>query len=57
MRIREGKIIAGVCNGFAQYFGWDVTMIRLVWIFLVIFAGTGIIAYIIMWIIMPEKQT
>lgn len=51
----EDRKIAGVCAGLAEYFGVDATLIRLAAVFCVIFAGTGIVAYIIAWIIMPEK--
>jgi phage shock protein PspC (stress-responsive transcriptional regulator) len=53
MRSSTDKKIAGVCGGFAEYFGWDSTLIRLVWVLAVIFAGTGLLAYIIAWIVMP----
>lgn len=45
--------IAGVCGGLAEYFDVDPTIVRLVWILLVLAAGTGILAYIIAWIIVP----
>ena len=54
-RLDEGKMIAGVCSGFADYFDLDVSIVRLGWILLSIFAGCGIIAYIIALIIMPKK--
>lgn len=54
-RIDEGKMIAGVCTGIAEYIGVDATVVRLLWVFLSIFAGCGIIAYIIAIIIMPRK--
>lgn len=47
--------IAGVCSGIAEYFNQDPTLIRLLWV-LAIFAGfSGVFAYIICWIVMPEK--
>lgn len=55
MRPRENRKIAGVCAGVAEYLDLDVTLIRLVWLLVVIFAGAGIIAYLIAWIIMPEE--
>ena len=54
-RLDEGKMIAGVCAGIAEYFGLEVTVVRLGWVFLSIFAGSGIFAYIIALIIMPRK--
>ncbi|HUK86508.1 MAG TPA: PspC domain-containing protein [Terriglobales bacterium] len=55
VRPREGRWIAGVCRGFAEYFDIDVAVIRLMWVLVVFFAGGGILAYIIAWIIMPEE--
>lgn len=55
MRPRVGRKIAGVCAGFANYFDLDATLVRLVWLVIVIFGGTGLLAYIIGWIVMPEE--
>jgi phage shock protein C len=55
MRSRSNSKIAGVCGGLGDYLGVDPTLIRLVWLLLVFFAGTGILAYIIAWIVMPEE--
>ncbi len=54
MRSRTNSKIAGVCGGLGDYLDVDPTLIRLVWVLLVFFAGTGILAYIIAWIVMPE---
>jgi phage shock protein C len=53
---REKKI-GGVCGGFAEYFGVDVTLVRIVWLVLV-FAppGAGLIGYLLAWLIMPKPQ-
>ncbi len=51
---QQGKIICGVCGGVADYFNIDPNVIRLVWA-LVGLSGTGIIAYIIAAIIIPEE--
>ena len=56
----ENKKISGVCAGIAKYFEIDPTIVRLIWALAVIFAGTGILAYIICAIIMsdpPEGYT
>ena len=53
VRPRAGRRIAGVCAGVAQYYGWNVTTIRLLWLLLFLFAGTGGLLYIILWIVMP----
>jgi phage shock protein C len=46
--------IAGVCAAFAEYFDLDVTLIRVVWVLVVLCAGTGLLAYVIAWIAVPE---
>ncbi len=51
------KKIAGVCGGMAEYLGIDSTIIRLLWLFSVILAGTGILAYIIAMLVIPRKSS
>lgn len=54
-RIVAQKKIAGVCAGFAEYFDMDVTLMRLIWVgLLLIPPNIGIIAYIIAWIVLPK---
>ena len=55
VRPREGRKIAGVCLGLAEYFGLDVTIVRLVWLITTLMAGTGLLAYLIAWIVIPEE--
>ena len=57
VRIREGKKIAGVCNGFARYMAVDVTLVRVVWLVIALTAGVGFIAYLVAWIAMPLVDT
>ena len=54
-RPAEEQKIAGVCAGFARYWGVDVTLVRILWIVLVIWPIPliGIIGYIVAWIVMP----
>jgi len=47
--------IGGVCGGIGEYFSIDPTLIRLIWMILVLFGGTGIIAYFIAWAIIPRR--
>lgn len=55
-RSRKDRMICGVCGGIGDYFNIDSTIIRLLWVaFILLSAGTGIIAYIIAWIIVPEE--
>jgi len=54
-RSKKDKMLAGVCAGVAEYFGTDISIIRLVWVLATIFtAFCGLIAYIIAAIIIPE---
>jgi len=52
-RSRTEKIIAGVCGGLAEYFEVDPTLVRVLWVLMVLLAGTGVLLYIVLWIIMP----
>ena len=54
-RVEEGKMMAGVCGGIAEYFGIDATIVRLAWVLFSLCGGSGILAYIIALIIMPQK--
>ena len=51
---RNDRKLCGVCGGFAEYLNLDPTVIRLIWVLLVFFAGTGVLAYIIAALLMPE---
>lgn len=53
MRSSTDKKIAGVCGGLAEYFDIDATIIRVVWLLAVLFAGTGILVYLVLWIVVP----
>ena len=55
MRPRQGRKIAGVCLGFAEYFDLDVTLVRLVWLVASVMTGIGILSYPIAWIVMPDE--
>lgn len=50
---RTDKKIAGVCGGLAEYLNLDPTLVRLVWVMLAIFAGWGVLGYLIAWIVLP----
>ena len=57
MRSMSDRWLAGVCSGIANYFGWDVAILRLVYLVLTLCtAFSGIIIYIILWICMPEDN-
>jgi phage shock protein C len=54
-RSRTDRKIAGVCAGFANYLELDPTLVRILWLMFVLFAGWGILGYLIAWIVMPEE--
>ncbi len=55
-RSKRNRIIAGVCGGIGEYFGIDPTVIRLLWVLFTFIGGSGILAYIICWIVIPEEK-
>jgi phage shock protein C len=57
LRPREGRMIGGVCAGFANCYGWDVTLVRVVAALLVFFsAGSAALAYFALWVLVPEAR-
>ncbi len=55
-RSNKSRMIAGVCGGLAEWLGWDPTVLRVVYVAVSILSAAfpGILAYIILWILMPE---
>jgi phage shock protein PspC (stress-responsive transcriptional regulator) len=53
-RIQEGAMLAGVCNGIAAYLNLDPTLVRIGFVLLTIFWGTGILVYVVLAIVVPE---
>lgn len=54
-RKSNGKIIAGVCSGLADYFAIDPVLVRLVFVILALHSGVGVLAYVILWIVAPMR--
>ena len=54
----RNKMIAGVCAGIAEYFGWEVTLFRVVFVAVSILsvAFPGILVYLVLWVVMPRPQ-
>ncbi len=50
------KKISGVCGGIAEYLDVDSTLVRIIWLLVAFAGGSGIIAYIIAMIIMPDRN-
>ena len=57
-RSKKHRMIGGVCGGLADWLAWDVTLVRVLYIIVSIFSAAfpGLLAYIILWIIMPEQD-
>jgi phage shock protein C len=56
VRSRKGRMVAGICAGIADYYGLDVTLVRvLVAVVSVITGGTGVLAYLAAWMIIPDE--
>jgi phage shock protein C len=58
LRRSHNKMIAGVCAGIAEYLDFDPSLVRIGYVLLSIFSAAfpGIIVYIILWIIIPERE-
>lgn len=55
VRSSSQRMLAGVCGGVAEYIGWDPTIVRVIWIILTLAGGSGILLYLILWLVMPES--
>ncbi|HAM45452.1 MAG TPA: PspC family transcriptional regulator [Propionibacteriaceae bacterium] len=55
-RSTSDKMIAGVCGGLARSLGWDPTLVRVLWVVASLLIGLPVIAYIVMWLAVPESQ-
>jgi phage shock protein C len=56
VRSRNGRMVAGICAGAAGYFGWDVTVVRVVVVVVsVLTGGTGVLAYLVAWAVIPAE--
>jgi len=53
----DGKVLGGVATGVAAYFAIDIAVVRLLFILFAFLGGVGIIAYIVLWLILPEAKT
>ena len=54
-RSRTEKMIGGVCGGIAEYFDVDPTIVRVIWVLVCLAIGSGVLIYIIAYLIIPEK--
>ncbi len=56
-RDAEEQKVAGVCAGIAKYLDIDVTLVRVIWLVMLLFFGTGFLLYVLLWAILPEAKT
>ncbi|MCB7135939.1 PspC domain-containing protein [Cellulosimicrobium marinum] len=55
-RPRQGRVIAGVCAGIARRFGWSPTVVRVVTVVSLLLPGPQVLAYLVLWLLMPEDR-
>jgi phage shock protein C len=56
VRKRDGRMLAGVCAGVADYLGFDATVVRLIWaVVSVVTGGAGVLAYLVAWLVIPDE--
>ena len=56
-RSQSDRLLTGVCGGVADYFSIDPTVVRLIWIFFTLFGGSGLLAYIIATLLIPDSNS
>jgi len=54
----KNQFVAGICAGFAEYLGWDITLVRILYVLLSFgsFGFPGLLVYIICWMVMPLNE-
>jgi phage shock protein C len=55
-RSRTDYMLGGVCSGLGKYFGIDPTIVRLIFVLLLISGGSGVFLYLVLWIVMPRED-
>jgi phage shock protein PspC (stress-responsive transcriptional regulator) len=55
LRPRDGRVIAGVCAALARRFGMDASLVRLVFFLAFFLLGAGLVAYLLLWLMIPEE--
>jgi len=58
-RSPDQRVIAGVCGGIAEWLGWNPTLVRVLFVLVSVLSAAfpGILAYIVLWILMPERES
>ena len=55
VRPTEGRVIAGVCAGIADRFGWDRSLVRVLAVASMLLPGPQVIIYLVLWILIPQE--
>jgi len=57
-RSRRQRMVAGVCGGFAEWLGWDATLVRIAYVAVSVCSAAfpGILVYLVLWILMPQSD-
>jgi phage shock protein C len=55
-RSQNQRMLAGVCGGLAEYFNIDATVMRVLFLILAVFGGSGLVLYLVMWIVIPDAS-
>jgi len=55
-RSESNKVLGGVCGGIAEVFAIDATLVRLIFVLLFVFGGSGFLLYLILWIVIPSES-
>jgi len=58
-RSRDQRLIAGVCGGLAEWLGWSATLVRVLFVLVSILSAAfpGILVYIVLWVLMPNRES
>ncbi len=55
IRVRRGRVIAGVCAGIARRLGWSPTLVRVLFVASCVLPGPQIVVYVLLWVIVPQE--
>ena len=57
-RSRRHRMLGGVCGGFADWLGWDPTLVRIVYVVVSVCSAAfpGILVYLVLWLVMPQDE-
>ncbi|MBI2021547.1 PspC domain-containing protein [Candidatus Daviesbacteria bacterium] len=56
-RSETDRILGGVCGGLGEYFNLDPTLLRIIFVLLALFGGSGILLYLVLWLIVPTQSS